>query len=321
MKKVESLYPETEYKFGSIVFHGNVDSAFIEQSKRVHHVPSIDLWKAEHALISPYGVVMEKGLICKPSVYSMFGTWNSYPSFLKKRFLGKIIKDTRPMLVAHHMFWNNYYHWLCECLPRIFAAKQMHKDLVLVLPEQSPSFVLQYLAFFDFKDLVFVPENYLLQTEEVYIPSALPYALHHPQLMLDMVAFLKKRLVNSNLNEHQFFISRAKALYRRSEQENDLFLQYQSKGFQKLFSEQNSVLDQMLQFQHCIGFAGIHGAGMSNLIFMRSGFVHDYMHRLHNDYVFASLAGIFNIHFEVYACEGAKKLGFNNNDDLLLPIV
>ena len=118
----------------------NYDTMFMGKESFIHpkeSFPPVNLYTLENAHISPYGVVFKNGKIIKESVYGMFDAKKQWPSFIKKIALGrtKVLNETS--LVTHHAFYENYYHWLCEIMPRIFISMSnlKNEDVTLLMHE------------------------------------------------------------------------------------------------------------------------------------------------------------------------------------------
>lgn len=285
--------------------------------------PAVGLYAAGNAYVSPYGVVFQNGRVCRDSVYGMFSPAKQWPSFIKKIVLGKTRRLEEPHIVAHHAYYENYYHWLCEILPRLYVTLKAFpgKKPALLMHSKQPRFVREYLGLFEGLRVTGLEDDELARAPEVHFtsPVARPLA-YHEALMRELSAWLCERLEDpaQTLAPEKIFITRKNARYRITHNEAQIQAWLEGKGFTALAPENYSVREQMNLFKNARIIIGSHGAGFSNLIFARScELIVDIIHREHPQDCFYNLAAALGSGTYFFQCPGAGKLHFKNNDDVI----
>ena len=304
----------------------NYDTMYAGKESFIHSkelFPPVNIYELENAYVSPYGVVFKNGKIIKESVYGMFDPKKQWPSFIKKILLGKTRMLDEPGLVTHHAFYENYYHWLCEIMPRIFVAVNALKNesVALLMHEKQPAFVRELVSLFYFKKIIYVRDDEIVKVPKLYFPSHIARPLaYHPAVMLDYSKWLQEKLNDPSL-EHspeKIFISRKNARYRITHNEDKIQAWLEAQGFAAIAPENYTVREQLNLFKKARIIIGSHGAGFSNLVFAPyCELIVDIIHREHPQDCFYNLANVFGTDYYYFQCEGKGALAYKNNDDVV----
>lgn len=181
--------------------------------------------------------------------------------------------------VLVHNSYTGYFHWLLESLPRILIAKEKLPHFSLLLPNTfTDSF------YKDTLDLLGVNTVERIHAKTIYkAPKlALPYLLEPMgSFSPAIVANLKNVLLNSPLlssvdesklpKSGLLYVSRKKAPRRKivnEQQVEELMLQH---GFDVICFEDYTTYEQILLCSRARAIVTIHGAGLSNILFMPQG--------------------------------------------------
>jgi capsular polysaccharide biosynthesis protein len=274
-----------------------------------------------NAYVSPYGMVFKNGRVVQESVYSMFTQNKNALTFYKKIFLNKVKKVSGECLVAHNAYYDNYYHWTLEALPRIFAVKAYTPNLTLLIHEKLKPFISHYLSFFNFKEIIFIKDNELVLAENLWLPMhTAPGLRHNEPLVREMAAFIREKNGTSTHTAawpDKIFISRKKATFRRAINEDEVYALLQNYGFQRIILEELSVGEQIHLLTCVKVFAGIHGAGFSNLMYMNQGkLLVDIIHEDHPQDAFYNLACAFDVDYVRLDCKGTGVQQYCGSDDI-----
>jgi len=280
------------------------------------------LIEIKNAYISPFGVIFKNGFVVKESVYSMFKPNSFALSFFKKIALNKVRKISGNCIVAHHSYYQNYYHFLLEILPRLFVLKEQATSLKLVINKNIPSFVKEYIELFNFKEIVYINDDEIAKVDNIIFSTYLSRGLaYNESVIKEMSAWLCQKLYDDTITNapEKIFISRDNATYRKTVNENDVFCFLQQKGFVKFNLEEPSIKAQANFFKNAKYIIGSHGAGFSNMIYSKNCLLAmDIIHEQHPQDCFHNLANCFNIDYLYFQCRGTGANSYANNDDILV---
>ncbi len=305
----------------------NYDEMHESKTSFIHTEETINisyLMEIKNAYVSPFGVVFKNGLVVKESVYSMFKPKSFNLSFYKKILLNKVVKIKGNCVVAHHSYYQNYYHFLLEILPRLFVLKDKAMELKLIINKNIPSFVKEYIDLFGFKEIVYIQDNEIAKVENIIFPTYLSRGLAYNEIVMkEMALWLREKLYDTNFTNapEKIFISRDNAKYRKTINEEEVFSFLQKKGFVKFNLDEPNIKAQVNFFKNAKYIIGSHGAGFSNLIFSQNcKTVLDIIHENHPQDCFYNLSNCFDIDYIYFQCKGTGANSYANNDDIVVDL-
>jgi capsular polysaccharide biosynthesis protein len=83
---------------------------------------------------------------------------------------------------------------------------------------------------------------------------------------------IREELISGKDSGHKkFYISREKARFRKVLNEKELICMLKNNGFEIIHAEDFSLSEQIDVFSGCETLLGIHGAGLTNCVFMKQG--------------------------------------------------
>lgn len=283
-------------------------------------MPPVYKIAVKNAYVSPYGIVFKNGKVINESVYSMFKPYKQYLTFYKKILLNKVKKVSGKVAICHNAYYKNYYHFVADCLPRLYAIKDQAKDLTLVLHEDTTRFITEYVSLFEFKDIVYVKVDELIKADEVIFPTQTSKGLaYNPILLKEISNWIKSKLdiKSSNIPSIKTaFISREFAQYRRTDCDKQIVEYLRSKNVTILNFENVSIKHQIETFDNIENLISIHGAGMVNTMYSdKCKVIIDLIHDKHYDPAFYNLAAVYDTDFYFIQCPGLHShLNPNVND-------
>ena len=304
-----------------------VNYAEMHESKKnfIHAKETIDasyLIEIKNAYISPFGVVFKNGLVVKESVYSMFKPNSFLLSFYKKILLNRVIKISGNCIVMHHSYYQNYYHFMLEILPRLFVLRDKAPTLKLIINKNIPLFVKEYIELFNFKEIVFINDDEIAKADNLIFSTYLSRGLAYNETVIsEMSDWLCEKLLDNDINNtpEKIFISRDNANYRKTVNEDEVFTFLQKKGFVKFNLDKPSIKAQANFFRNAKYIIGSHGAGFSNMIYSKNcSLVVDIIHEQHPQDCFYNLANCLNIDYAYFQCKGTGAKTYVNNDDIIV---
>ncbi|MFC1659323.1 DUF563 domain-containing protein [Pseudomonadota bacterium] len=221
-----------------------------------------------------------------------------YKSIKRKirHFIKYIIPRRSPYKNKKHILFTNdwctnYYHWHVEALGRlvIFHEKNLIKDSILLLPEKYKKieFVQESLNAFSVKkeQILYVPRNSSLKVKKLLIavcPINKKTKVSKTKEMLDKY-FNEKMLKKSDASKYKnlgekVYIARVPPYARRIENEEEVYNLLKKYDFKRVLMENFSYLDQVSIARNAKVICGPHGAGLTNILFMkRNSFVLEFL--------------------------------------------
>jgi hypothetical protein len=227
-------------------------------------------------LLGNTGALILNGKVVGESVFDQLRLTKS-PAFRSPALMwGKKKKGTFTSLM--HLPWaeNSNYHWFLDCLPRLYALlQQVRRPVTLVIPDSIPAFQFDTLAFVlahnPFFSLAKIRKNEKWHVEEFLLPS---FISHHysgflPPRLNDLI---RQRVwqgyqVSRPQSPSRIYISRAKAGKRRLVNETEVAALLQRRQFEVVYAEELSYRDQVALFFNAQVVVGVHGAGLTNVLF------------------------------------------------------
>lgn len=168
---------------------------------------------------------------------------------------------------------NNYYHWMIDYLTRLWPLYESEiTDYKLFVPAKLTSFQVQSLQLLGYSEDRLVPfaqEHW--EVEHLLVPSFAPAYRFSPQACQWLRAKLLSALDGlEDGSPKRVFISRQRASKRQLINEDEIWESLlKQAGFVRVFPETMTVADQARLFWGADVVISPHGAGLTNILFMR----------------------------------------------------
>ncbi len=196
--------------------------------------------------------------------FTHFLKYSLFKLFTEKK---KIVSGKERNIIIHHHWSKGYHHWVAEVLLKINLVDT--SEHILLLPEGYPKFALESLQAFKFKNIVLYPLHTGIIGKNIsFISNPLSGNFIGHQLQSLKKTLINHTNVNKNDDFHGIYISRKNAGLRKIENESEVIDFLKNFGFNILYSETLSFWDQVQIFQNCKLLVSIHGAGLTNMLFM-----------------------------------------------------
>lgn len=169
---------------------------------------------------------------------------------------------------------NQYFHWLTDGMQRVNVAKEFLIEYPIVLTENfnNTIFIKESLEFLNLNPIYLDHnKNYLIK--ELILSERVSPAGNYRKEIINEISDNFKSLIpyNSVTDIHKYiWISRQNTERRKVENFDDIkeiLLKY---GFHILEFENISFFDQVKIMSRCEILAGVHGAGLVNMLFMKN---------------------------------------------------
>jgi hypothetical protein len=228
-------------------------------------------------LLGNTGALILDGKVVVESVFDQMRLAKS-PAFRSPALLWKANKKgTFTSLM--HLPWaeKSNYHWFLDCLPRLYTImQQVRKPVNLIIPDNIPAFQLATLRFVLDQNplftLVKIKKNEKWRIEEFLLPSFI--SNHYSGFLPQPVSSLIRRQIWQGYQvspaakaRSRIYISRAKASKRRLLNETQVVDLLQTFHFKVVYAEDLSYRDQVALFYQAEVVIGVHGAGLTNILF------------------------------------------------------
>lgn len=196
--------------------------------------------------------------------------------YLKNVFLKKKRRLGNGKFLLAFDDWSNWhYHWFCDVLPRLYSIKSLLKDYILLLPNSAyvKSVGLESLTFFDFKpaDIEFIDESELVKVKNLsIITHTCLTGYTNDKILQQMQAFIQTKM-NYGSTTKKLYVTRENASYRKVLNESAVLEVVKENGYEVVKFEDMNWRDQILNASSAQSMVSIHGAGLTNMMFMSKG--------------------------------------------------
>ncbi|GIL00954.1 MAG: hypothetical protein BroJett030_08530 [Alphaproteobacteria bacterium] len=167
----------------------------------------------------------------------------------------------------------NYYHWLCEALPRleVLAGRAGCGRLLMPRRIHDLSFVRQALAAWPGLEPVAFSED--LRVDRLVVAGHVAPGGHQHAGLTALVACRLKRHfgVDTVSGRRRLHTSRRAAARRRLANEAELAPALARHGFETVVFEEMDLAAQIELSAGAAAMVGVHGAGLANMMFMAAG--------------------------------------------------
>lgn len=199
-------------------------------------------------------------------------------NIIKCYFLKRgVIKE--PCFFIHDAWSEGYFHWNLDALPRLYAFLQLAKFKIpkLILPKEYLKFrhITESLSLLGFnkENCMYVDGSSVYYTKEIATcPPFTHTGNYHSEIVRHLAEQLKKQVEVSVLSPSRLiYVSRRNAARRRVVNEEEIIGLLQQRGFEIVETDDMSYEEQIHLFNSAKWLVSIHGAALSNMMFMNKG--------------------------------------------------
>jgi capsular polysaccharide biosynthesis protein len=169
----------------------------------------------------------------------------------------------------------NHYHWLCDFLPRLVMAHNELAHYTLLLPDLPyiKTTGVKLLALFNLqpKSIVWLQPRQIVKVSNLTLIShAVLSGRIHDLLMQQLRERLRLHYPFEQVKpQRRVYISRANAAYRKVLNEDEVTKTVKAYGFEVVNFEHLTTEQQMQLANETAVLVSIHGAGLTNTLFMQ----------------------------------------------------
>lgn len=272
--------------------------------------PLSDYKEKERIIPGAYAVTLENASVCTAYGLVMWNNKLYQDSLWRWSTLYRAPKDIFPLPIATEsdetiavialQGFSNYYHWMLEILPRLYILKQskVAYDKLYFPPLQTKfaQTTLQHLGI-DITKVIEATNNTHIKPKKLIFPSQPAESQVTPLWVIEFLQdrFLKDYTVKDG--KKRIFMSRKNATIRRIINEQTVFELLEPLGFEKVFMEKLSVIEQAELIHESEIIVGIHGAALTNIVFARKGTLIIELFQEHLEKCFFELSHTMNLKY------------------------
>lgn len=215
-----------------------------------------------------------------PSINSLNTHLCGYKISNPQKILGKSIN-------LLHFYDGNYYHWLIELLPNLSVCSKFAENIKVLVSTELPEQFYQALALVlpSNCEVVKIDLNTTIEQEEAILVQGMHYAprkIHErsPHVVSDTyqaefaVNWLRQSILNTSTQEckHKpesfiYLARKGNSGLRKNISEQDITLQMKLLGFDIIYTEDLSFIEQVRLFSNAKLIVGSAGSAYANLVF------------------------------------------------------
>lgn len=266
-----SEYPlDLKYSFSAIVQNGSI---FKEINPRTNIADS-HYFKPRH-IIEVEDVIIDSqtGI-----VFTKAGNFITESSFWPQLWLRNnfIPKPVAPFTMESNNYYvlmpsNGFYHSLIEDIPMVLRQISQKESSMLLVYESAPRYILD-LAQLLGHNIVRAP-RYVRFQKFSFLQRNSDVGWPHPEDIDLLRSYFLKAQMKFNLQhpaKPKVYVSRLNSS-RSPRFEARLIKELVKRGWEIIFSEKLSMSDQIEIFSGASWIAGVHGAGLSSMVWMNKG--------------------------------------------------
>lgn len=254
-----------------------MEEAFTIPEQALENRPSGDLSisRVSNCVVTRSSLVVTAGGVHSAALFEGFG--------LRRRFemnvvgFGSIVKHGLSRMPGSDSFFhvfniwgNGYHHWLTEVAPKFFLFEDEIRNGKVILPVRCPAFVSEFMELFSFDNGVQLSGNtFFKKLNVVSNPNSGHFSLRHLTGFRSRV--LRQLSSPRGQSGRKIYVSRQNARARKVMNEVEVMGILKSRGFECIETDSMLFADQVQLFSECDTLISIHGAALTNMLFMPPG--------------------------------------------------
>ena len=172
-------------------------------------------------------------------------------------------------------FSSTYFHWLCDVLPRLelLTETEFKNELFLFPPMETLIAFRESLAPYEIQRMHFMKLDEKFKAQKVFsVTPVAPTGNYRPEIMQAIrKRFLTYFAADIKPKRRKIWVSRQRAPKRFIVNEADLVPILHKHGWESMFMEDLTFADQVRLMAESTAIGGLHGAGLTNMLFMPAG--------------------------------------------------
>lgn len=234
----------------------------------------IVVYRLSNVNVSNLGIVFSKMNNCPLSFpHTGFRAQYGWLYLLKQYWFRKKEKGNKELTyILLFDFWsyNNYYHWMVDSLPRLLLVEKELKDknYSLLLPDTCSKFIFETLTCFDIGKITLIKKGTYFHSQQLLLPY---YTVGSGRIHPEYTSMIRRRFLEkipASSTKSRVYISRNKQKARRVYNENEVINVLTPLGFEIVYFEDLTLIQQIELAKGIEIAVSSHGANMTNTMFM-----------------------------------------------------
>lgn len=215
-----------------------------------------------------------------PGIYKMdTENWNKYKETVKSLItIFKFNQKTKHEKIGKGAWViddksHNFFHWMTDVMSRVQMINKYKNEYPILIPERYKSydFIKESIKLFDLNVLYFDENKRYIIQDALLTTHAAPAGNYNKKIINQFIEYaLKKIRPYSNKNSpKKIYLSRQNQLRRvlnNEEEFNNLITKY---DYKIVFPEEMNLKDQIKMFFQADSVISLHGAALTNIMFMK----------------------------------------------------
>ena len=268
---------------------------------------------------------LQNALLLKDTVFRNFRFWQKYSHLTPLPFRSKVLRLSLLIFSKKRIekgVWitdnwsRGYSHWFADALMRLENVRNYLSGHTVLLPAclKQVEYTWRSLELLGYS-YTFLDDKTPFRIDELILPS---HATNSGNFIPTLINSVREKLLSGLKQTKPFrkiYISRQKAKRRRLLNEEQFIDKLKQYGFEVHCFEDYTFQQQLTLMNESIVVIGLHGAGLTNMLFMQAGTSVIELRKeddTHNNCYF-SLASALEIKYYYFKCEADDMITQNAN--------
>lgn len=195
-----------------------------------------------------------------------------YFNLIKSALKGNLLFIRQPVIFILENSSRGYFHWITDVLPRLIAS-ETNKTFPIILPQsfRQVAFINDSLNALGFRAIFLREEQNALVQRMNFITHFAKSGNYNDDIIVKLRdSFYKTYNLHQNTAD-LIYISRSNSTKRKVVNEDEVWDFLKHFSFKKIYCEDLTFESQAKLFSNSKLIISIHGAGLTNMIFMQNG--------------------------------------------------
>lgn len=237
------------------------------------------VYRLRHVRVAWHGAVLKGLRVFLPSLPQPWMEPEFTGLFLLRQLRSRPVpaQAAGPAGLVFDSWSGNYFHWMAEALPRLALLRKVSPDCVVLLPgPKPPTYITETVRALGFgRTHVLMPGELAPVTELVLPVRPGRHGYLVPGLVRDVreaiIGYYAELLRAARPASRRVYVSRSRQQWRFLTNETEALALLACYGFETVYFEDLSFAEQVRTMYETDVLVGIHGANMTNLLFMTAG--------------------------------------------------